>query len=84
MNIFVKKFVFYGGSAHANTQDDLLVNEGIGGSLHRYPFRFGSANQATEINFNKYFNVVMNNFRLILATQIEFVIKYSPVTLKTS
>ena len=82
-NIFIKKFIFYGGSTYANTQDDLLVNAGIGGSLRRYPFRFGPANQATEINFDKYFNVVMNNFRLILATQIEFEIKYLPVTFKT-
>ena len=82
-NIFIKKFIFYGGSTYANTQDDLLVNAGIGGSLQRYPFRFGPANQATEINFDKYFNVVMNNFRLILATQIEFEIKYLPVTFKT-
>ena len=82
-NIFIKKFIFYGGSTYANTQDDLLLNAGIGGSLRRYPFRFGPANQATEINFDKYFNVVMNNFRLILATQIEFEIKYLPVTFKT-
>ena len=82
-NIFIKKFIFYGGSTYANTQDDLLINAGIGGSLRRYPFRFGPANQATEINFDKYFNVVMNNFRLILATQIEFEIKYLPVTFKT-
>ena len=82
-NIFIKKFIFYDGSTYANTQDDLLVNAGIGGSLRRYPFRFGPANQATEINFDKYFNVVMNNFRLILATQIEFEIKYLPVTFKT-
>ena len=83
-NIFIKKFIFYGGSAYANTQDDLLVNAGINGSLWRYPFRFGPANQATEINFNKYFNVLMNNFRLILATQIEFELIYLPVTFKTT
>ena len=83
-NIFIKKFIFYGGSAYANTQDDLLVNEGISGSLWRYPFRFGPANQATEINFNKYFNVLMNNFRLILANQIEFELIYLPVTFKTT
>ena len=82
-NIFIKKFIFYGGSTYANTQDDLLVNAGIDGLLQRYHFRFGPANQATEINFDKYFNVVMNNFRLILATQIEFEIKYLPVTFKT-
>ena len=83
-NIFIKKFIFYGGSAYANTQDDLLVNAGINGSLWRYPFRFGPANQATEINFNKYFNVLMNNFRLILANQIEFELIYLPVTFKTT
>ena len=83
-NIFIKKFIFYGGSAYANTQDDLLVNAGISGSLWRYPFRFGPANQATEINFNKYFNVLMNNFRLILANQIEFELIYLPVTFKTT
>ena len=83
-NIFIKKFIFYGGSTYANTQDDLLVNAGIGGSLQRYPFRFGPANQATEINFNKYFNVLMNNFRLILANQIEFKLIYLPVTFKTT
>ena len=83
-NIFIKKFIFYGGSAFANTQDDLLVNAGISGSLWRYPFRFGPANQATEINFNKYFNVLMNNFRLILANQIEFELIYLPVTFKTT
>ena len=74
-NIFIKKFIFYGGSTYANTQDNLLVNAGIGGPLWRYPFRFGPANQATELNSDKYFNVVMNNFRLLLATQIEFEIK---------
>ena len=83
-NIFIKKFIFYGGSAYANTQDDLLVNAGISGSLWRYPFRFGPANQATEINFNKYFNVLMNHFRLILANQIEFELIYLPVTFKTT
>ena len=83
-NIFIKKFIFYGGSAYANTQDDLLVNAGFSGSLWRYPFRFGPANQATEINFNKYFNVLMNNFRLILANQIEFELIYLPVTFKTT
>ena len=83
-NIFIKKFIFYGGSAYANTQDDLLVNAGISGSLWRYPFRFGPANQATEINFNKYFNVLMNNFRLILANQIEFELIYLPVTFKST
>ena len=83
-NIFIKKFIFYGGSTYANTQDNLLVNACIGGPLWRYPFRFGPANQATELNSDKYFNVVMNNFRLLLATQIEFEIKYLPVTFKTS
>ena len=83
-NIFIKKFIFYGGSVYANTQDNLLVNAGISGSLWRYPFRFGPANQATEINFNKYFNVLMNNFRLILANQIEFELIYLPVTFKTT
>ena len=61
-NMYIEKFIFYGGSTYANTQDNLFVNAGVGGPLWRYPFRFGPNNQATEINIDKYFNVIMNNF----------------------
>ena len=83
-NMYIKKLIFYGGSKYANTQDGLLVNAGLGGPLWRYSFRFGPSNQATEINLDRYFNITMNNFRLITANQIEFELLYSPLTIKTT
>ena len=83
-NIYIKKFIFYGGSTYANTQDHLFVNFGIGGPLWRYPFRFDPNNQATEINIDKYFNIIMNNFRLSSANQIEFELQYSPLSIKST
>ena len=83
-NMYIKKLIFYGGSKYANTQDGLLVNAGSGGPLWRYSFRFGPSNQATEINLDRYFNITMNNFRLITANQIEFELLYSPLTIKTT
>ena len=83
-NMYIKKLIFYGGSKYANTQDGLLVNAGSGGQLWRYSFHFGPSNQATEINLDRYFNITMNNFRLITANQIEFELLYSPLTIKTT
>ena len=83
-NMHIEKFIFYGGSTYANTQDDLFVNFGVGGPLWRFPFRFGPINQATELNVNRYFNSILNNFRLRLAKQIEYELLYSPLSIKTT
>ena len=83
-NMHIEKFIFYGGSTYANTQDDLFVNFGVGGPLWRFPFRFGPINQATELNVNRYFNSILNNFRLRLAKQIEYELLYSPLSIKST
>ena len=83
-NMHIEKIIFYGGSTYANTQDDLFVNFGVGGPLWRFPFRFGPINQATELNVNRYFNSILNNFRLRLAKQIEYELLYSPLSIKST
>ena len=83
-NMHIEKFIFYGGSTYANTQDDLFVNFGVGGPLWRFPFPFGPINQATELNVNRYFNSILNNFRLRLAKQIEYELLYSPLSIKST
>ena len=84
VNPHIKKFIFYGGSQYANTNDDLFVNIGIGGPLWRLAFQFGAQNQVTEVNIDRYFNATLIDFRLAFAKQIEFELIYFPLTIKIS
>ena len=84
VNPHIKKFIFYGGSQYANTNDHLFVNIGIGGPLWRLAFQFGAQNQITEVNIDRYFNVTLIDFRLAFAKQIEFELIYFPLTIKIS
>ena len=84
VNPHIKKFIFYGGSQYANTNDHLFVNIGIGGPLWRLAFQFGAQNQVTEVNIDRYFNATLIDFRLAFAKQIEFELIYFPLTIKIS
>ena len=84
VNPHIKKFIFYGGSQYANTNDNLFVNIGIGGPLWRLAFQFGAQNQVTEVNIDRYFNATLIDFRLAFAKQIEFELIYFPLTIKIS
>ena len=84
VNPHIKKFIFYGGSQYANTNDHLFVNIGIGGPLWRLAFQFGAQNQVTEVNIDRYFNATLIDFRLAFVKQIEFELIYFPLTIKIS
>ena len=83
VNMYIKKFIFHGGSKYANSIDGLLINFILGGPMWRYSFNFRQSNQATELNIEKYFNTSLGNFSLVTARQIEFELLYSPLTIKT-
>ena len=83
VNMYIKKFIFHGGSKYANSRDGLIINFILGGPMTRYPFNFKQSNQATELNIEKYFNTSLGNFSLSTAKQIEFELLYSPLTIKT-
>ena len=83
VNMYIKKFIFHGGSKYANSRDGLIINFILGGPMRRYSFNFKQSNQATELNIEKYFNTSLGNFSLSTAKQIEFELLYSPLTIKT-
>ena len=83
VNMYIKKFIFHGGSKYANSIDGLLINFILGGPMWKYSFNFRQSNQATELNIEKYFNTSLGNFSLVTAKQIEFELLYSPLTIKT-
>ena len=83
VNMYIKKFIFHGGSKYANSIDGLLINFILGGPMWRYSFNFRQSNQATELNIEKYFNTSLGDFSLVTAKQIEFELLYSPLTIKT-
>ena len=75
---------FYGGSKYSNTQDRLFVSVGASAHLWQYPFRFALNNEVTKLHIDRYINLKMSNFKPYNASQIQFVLNYLPLSIKST
>ena len=75
---------FYGGSKYSNTQDGLFISVGASSTLWQYPFRFALNNKVTKLQIDHHINLKINNFKLNKAIQIQFILHYLPLSIKST
>ena len=75
---------FYGGSKYSNTQDRLFISVGASSTLWQYPFRFALNNEVTKLHIDHHINLKINNFKLNKAIQIQFILHYLPLSIKST